>query len=217
MICQKNLTQPNSLDLVDKQNPPPVLPPLAPTADLVGVRKTLWSRLSDKARAKSIARRRERYYKDHAASKSKMRARYWENPERAREQAKQWYHSHKDLARQKQKLYVQKHKTRLALQNREYRLRRKYGLTKLEYAAMFESQSGSCAICKSKFVEVACVDHCHETNTVRSLLCRTCNTDLGHHERLMKSGFHKKANSYLLQHHLNLLKPTTKKGTCLHE
>ncbi len=47
---------------------------------------------------------------------------------------------------------------------------------------MLASQNGKCAICGT--TEPAgrgfCVDHCHTTGAVRSILCHHCNAALGH-------------------------------------
>ena len=63
---------------------------------------------------------------------------------------------------------------------RRLHLRRAYGLTPDEYAALLESQGGGCAIChrlpgKRNFA----VDHDHETGRPRGLLCNGCNVGLG--------------------------------------
>ena len=65
----------------------------------------------------------------------------------------------------------------------------KYGITGFSYANfqdMFEAQGGKCSICgrgikmrSSKKIEIANVDHNHETGRVRSLLCNHCNKMLG--------------------------------------
>lgn len=57
------------------------------------------------------------------------------------------------------------------------RLLRVYGLTQVEYGVMELEQDGKCKICKSK--EKLFVDHCHETEKVRGLVCNTCNLMLG--------------------------------------
>jgi hypothetical protein len=51
---------------------------------------------------------------------------------------------------------------------------------------MYSSQKGECSICSvpiklesEKRSETACVDHCHKTGKVRSLLCNSCNVLLG--------------------------------------
>ena len=65
---------------------------------------------------------------------------------------------------------------------REYTLIYKYGIDLQDYNSMFEEQEGCCAICNKHQTElsrVLVVDHCHETNEVRGLLCSTCNTGIG--------------------------------------
>ena len=55
-------------------------------------------------------------------------------------------------------------------------VRRTYGLTEGEYAAILAAQDGRCAICtrRPRSRRLA-VDHDHETGKVRGLLCYTCN------------------------------------------
>lgn len=69
---------------------------------------------------------------------------------------------------------------------RDYELKRYYGLTRDEYHDMFVKQNGRCAICgEQETAEIRgktlslCVDHDHETGTVRGLLCADCNRALG--------------------------------------
>lgn len=56
-------------------------------------------------------------------------------------------------------------------------LRRNYGLTKAQHAAMMADQQGRCAVCKKK--RRLGVDHNHKTKTIRELLCHPCNASLG--------------------------------------
>lgn len=64
---------------------------------------------------------------------------------------------------------------------------RRYGLTPEEYDAMNEVQQGLCAICdqperaryRTGEVKRLAVDHDHETNVVRALLCSNCNVMVG--------------------------------------
>lgn len=64
-------------------------------------------------------------------------------------------------------------------------LEKKYGLTKFQFEELLIDQNFQCAICDTKFegnekgYESICVDHDHETNEVRGLLCRYCNIGLG--------------------------------------
>lgn len=68
----------------------------------------------------------------------------------------------------------------------EYRRRktlRIYGLSVNDFDRMLERQEGKCAICSihqdQVLEEFLVVDHCHETGTVRQLLCNPCNKVLG--------------------------------------
>lgn len=53
----------------------------------------------------------------------------------------------------------------------------KYGLKKEDYNKMFDEQEGRCKICNKELTLV--VDHCHNTNKIRGLLCNGCNVGLG--------------------------------------
>lgn len=57
--------------------------------------------------------------------------------------------------------------------------KRIYGLSDEDYSNMLIFQNNSCAICKTDIGWEAAVDHCHETNKVRGLLCRNCNSGIG--------------------------------------
>lgn len=65
---------------------------------------------------------------------------------------------------------------------RNYLLERQYGITSEDYARMLKSQSGKCAICGKKPKGSLHVDHCHETQRIRKLLCVKCNMALGVYE-----------------------------------
>jgi hypothetical protein len=70
-------------------------------------------------------------------------------------------------------------------------LRTNYGITKPEKDKMVAKQKGKCLICDNILEEskittkgesnkrIAVVDHCHETNKVRGILCSKCNRGLG--------------------------------------
>ncbi|MFD4474601.1 endonuclease VII domain-containing protein [Streptomyces sp. NPDC058471] len=57
-----------------------------------------------------------------------------------------------------------------------------YGLKKGEYAKLYTFQGGVCALCRraTGASRRLSVDHDHRTGEVRGLLCRPCNTLLGH-------------------------------------
>jgi len=67
-------------------------------------------------------------------------------------------------------------------------LKRNFGITLDDYNGMLKSQNFKCAICghpetainprSNKPFDLA-VDHCHETGSVRALLCQNCNHAIG--------------------------------------
>lgn len=65
---------------------------------------------------------------------------------------------------------------------REYLLKKKYGITLEKYDEMLSEQDYRCYIChkhEDKLDRSLAVDHCHETGKVRGLLCGNCNRFLG--------------------------------------
>jgi len=59
---------------------------------------------------------------------------------------------------------------------------RNHNITIEQYDEMHKKQKGRCAICGVHQTELKFalhVDHDHETNIKRSLLCKKCNTALG--------------------------------------
>lgn len=70
----------------------------------------------------------------------------------------------------------------MQLKNTEYRLKKRYGIGMPEYLELAEKQDRACAICGSECLTGMwlAVDHDHETDKVRGLLCFKCNTGLGH-------------------------------------
>ena len=62
------------------------------------------------------------------------------------------------------------------------RMKRLYGVTFEKYMKMMDVQNGKCAICKDKLNmknRGIHIDHCHDTDEVRGLLCKSCNSGLG--------------------------------------
>jgi hypothetical protein len=58
---------------------------------------------------------------------------------------------------------------------------RKYNISLEQYDEMLKAQQGVCAICATSCdtgMNLA-VDHCHDTNKIRGLLCKNCNTAIG--------------------------------------
>lgn len=79
---------------------------------------------------------------------------------------------------------------------RRHLLKKKYGITLEEYDAMLEAQGGVCALCGSPPPEgkVLAVDHCHNSQRVRGLLCSHCNISL---ERVEIPGWAEAALKYV--------------------
>jgi len=60
-------------------------------------------------------------------------------------------------------------------------LKSRYRMTLDEYAELAKRSEGRCDSCDRKFSPsiYVCVDHNHDTNDIRGLLCMACNTSLG--------------------------------------
>ena len=58
----------------------------------------------------------------------------------------------------------------------------RYGITPEEFNKLFEAQGKRCAICGTDAPGARAwhLDHCHDTATIRGVLCRTCNLGIGH-------------------------------------
>lgn len=61
---------------------------------------------------------------------------------------------------------------------RDWHLKKKYGITLVEWREILASQGGRCAICGGS--DDLVVDHCHANGHVRGALCRRCNAGIGY-------------------------------------
>ena len=90
--------------------------------------------------------------------------------------------------------YNKEHRKAHALEHREKdrrnNLKQKFGITIDQYQELFAAQKGKCAVCgklqkhnkpykKNGTIAWLCVDHNHETNKIRGLLCDRCNRAIG--------------------------------------
>jgi len=62
---------------------------------------------------------------------------------------------------------------------RKKQLKSEYGITPEDYDDLFIEQDGRCAICFNTSPYTLHVDHNHDTNEIRGLLCKACNRGLG--------------------------------------
>jgi len=62
--------------------------------------------------------------------------------------------------------------------NKSAALKKLYKINLEDYNRMYEEQHGLCNIC-GDYREVLQVDHCHNTDIIRGLLCNRCNFMLG--------------------------------------
>lgn len=76
-----------------------------------------------------------------------------------------------------------------APEKRNHDLKHRYGITIYEYNDMLAAQGGVCAICENPEIQIdtrngklrdLAVDHSHETQKVRGLLCSLCNVGTGY-------------------------------------
>lgn len=140
--------------------------------------------------------RKHSYYLAHkeqaAAASRKWNA---DNSSRARARRKAYYEAHREEAAAYQRAYREKHKEKHREYARNRHLRVTYGISAKEVDTLLESQGGVCAICGSDSPRNRSwhVDHDHETQRVRGILCGPCNQGLGlFGEELQR--FHKSAN-----------------------
>lgn len=99
----------------------------------------------------------------------------------SREKGKKRSHCRNCVNKSNLDRYHRNHKTRDAHRRASYKYQMKsYGLTPEPYQKLYDRQDGCCAICKVKPDERLNIDHDHVTGQVRALLCRNCNTALGH-------------------------------------
>lgn len=80
----------------------------------------------------------------------------------------------KAKARAYAKNYYEKNKQEISFKNKQKRT----GITDQEYEKLLKDQDGFCALCGTK-QETLCIDHCHETDKIRGLLCHRCNMGIG--------------------------------------
>lgn len=117
------------------------------------------------------------------------------------DKVKEWYEKNKQKTIARSKIWAKNNKDKLRNIRRATKLRLKYGITREEYLMLLSKQDNKCKICgkaeKDNGRELA-VDHCHNTNRIRGILCVRCNAGLGNF----------KDNIRLLEKAVNYLRET---------
>jgi len=117
----------------------------------------------------------------------------YKNKSNLKTYGKKYYQEHKKHKLEYQRKYYKKVKETKLKYAKNYRdlhpdvkrksdLKLKFGLTLFDYNIMFNNQDGCCAICgrhQSELTRALAIDHNHNTNEVRGLLCGSCNTAIG--------------------------------------
>lgn len=115
-------------------------------------------------------------------------------PEQYLAKEKEWRERNREVIRERNREWAKNNpRPRRTTPEKDWAqaLKRKYGLTVEQFDQMWSEQEGKCAICKSEMeppqfgrgrggpARGVVVDHDHETDEVRGLLCRLCNVGLG--------------------------------------
>lgn len=126
-----------------------------------------------------------------------------ENPDYYKLLNRSWYARNKDYKNNRIKSLRNDPEYRLNV--KLTRMERVYGLPREEYFEMLRASQNKCYICGIELnEELLCVDHNHDTDEVRGLLCRDCNFGLGNFKENIKSLY--KAIEYLLKYNKKIIK-----------
>jgi hypothetical protein len=90
----------------------------------------------------------------------------------------EYHQANKEKIKQTTKKWAKNNKERI----RDSKLKSKFGITLEQKEILFKGQGNCCAICKSTQNTKNRdwdVDHCHDTNAIRGILCSNCNRALG--------------------------------------
>lgn len=124
--------------------------------------------------------RNKKWARDNSERKREL-SRVWraKNIDRVRELGRVRYVANRDKINATKRAWYAKSRAVVREINRRRNLRR-YGLTESDYKRILAKQNGGCAICSAgpKKRRLS-VDHCHNSETVRGLLCDGCNFGIG--------------------------------------
>lgn len=112
-------------------------------------------------RTKELNRRKSCIYEQRHRAKRRLKS-------------KRYYWANKCKSYEATKLYYYKYPEKFAAYARKWR----YGLADDQFQQMLKEQNNCCAICNDA-LERPVVDHDHETEKVRQILCKKCNSFIG--------------------------------------
>lgn len=110
------------------------------------------------------------------------------NADKIKTYAKKWKTLNVDHIKSYQKEYHNEYRKRDDVQQWffEKNLRLNYGITENDFLELWENQDGKCMICDTNLIprgrkhNCVAIDHNHLTDEIRGLLCRGCNSGIGH-------------------------------------
>jgi len=114
-----------------------------------------------------------------ACQRKRSKEDYWKNPKKVNAAHREYYRTHTTQVRAAQAAYEKTAKGHFT--KRKAHLKRSFGITPADYLSMLIDHDGECQICRQPHTpsNLLCVDHDHETDQVRGLLCDHCNSALG--------------------------------------
>lgn len=155
--------------------------------------KTAYDR---KHRQEACERRKAWYQQNRDRALGRAKEYRQKNLEKVRERTRRWRKNNPE----KVKAWSCNHKDKL----REAHLKKKFALTPPEYNLMLAAQGDACALClgpTSSFSKRLHVDHDHESQRIRGLLCQLCNLAVALFDRdrglLDSNAFWERLKAYL--------------------
>lgn len=136
----------------------------------------------------AIRQKKKVYYDKNRDGILKRKAAYYrsdpmkvnrEHPNRNRENSLRY--SRSAQGKHKRREYYLNNREKIQVREKDRKMRLRYGVSLDKLNQLLTIQGNKCGICGREFVGKAkpCVDHCHNTEHVRSLLCLQCNFAIG--------------------------------------
>jgi hypothetical protein len=135
-------------------------------------------------RRSEATREKEAAYRAAHRAEAAARTRAWAkaNPEKRAASYRAWREKNKEKIRDQKRAWRKANPEKHKAANRRWKINARMPLA--DYERLLAAQGGVCAICASPTANRnnstrLAVDHCHESGSVRGLLCHRCNTMLG--------------------------------------